>query len=208
MAYSFKEKAMRKKMWTDELMVKAIKDNFSIRGVLNQLGMNQTGGNYKTVKKVVERLHVDVSHWMGRGYLKGKKHSWSKKRDLDEILVEHSDYVSSTSLKKRILNDLMIENKCSICGQEPGWKGKPLVMVLDHINGVNDDHRLENLRFVCPNCNSQLLTFAGRNAKIKRFRREKVFCKDCEAEISRSSKSGLCVSCVHKNSGVAQRLEA
>jgi hypothetical protein len=39
-------------------------------------------------------------------------------------------------------------------------------MVLDHINGVPNDNRLENLRFLCPNCNSQTDTFAGRNVKF------------------------------------------
>ena len=45
--------------------------------------------------------------------------------------------------------------KCSICGQQPKWNGKPLIMILDHINGNHRDDRLENLRWVCPNCNYQ-----------------------------------------------------
>ena len=45
------------------------------------------------------------------------------------------------------------------------WNGKPLVLILDHINGNAEDNRYENLRFVCPNCNSQLPTFTGRNKK-------------------------------------------
>jgi hypothetical protein len=43
------------------------------------------------------------------------------------------------------------------------WRGAPLTMILDHINGVNSDNRPENLRWVCPNCNSQLPTYGGRN---------------------------------------------
>ena len=45
----------------------------------------------------------------------------------------------------------------------PTWRSKPLVLVLDHINGVNDDYRADNLRLLCPNCNSQTSTFCGRN---------------------------------------------
>jgi len=53
--------------------------------------------------------------------------------------------------------------ECSICGQEPFWNGKELTLILDHINGVHTDDRLENLRWVCPNCNYQLDTTNGKN---------------------------------------------
>jgi 5-methylcytosine-specific restriction endonuclease McrA len=45
------------------------------------------------------------------------------------------------------------------------WNGIPLVLVLDHINGKNNDNRQNNLRLLCPNCNSQQSTFAGKNKK-------------------------------------------
>ena len=56
-----------------------------------------------------------------------------------------------------------IEYKCSICGQLPFWQNKPLTLILDHINGHNHDDRLENLRWVCPNCNQQLETHCKGN---------------------------------------------
>ena len=53
--------------------------------------------------------------------------------------------------------------KCAICGLSPYWNGQPLTLILDHINGENHDNRLENLRWVCPNCNQQLPTTNGKN---------------------------------------------
>ncbi len=38
-----------------------------------------------------------------------------------------------------------------------------MALVLDHINGVADDNRLENLQIVCPNCAATLTTHCGRN---------------------------------------------
>ena len=100
-------------------------------------------------------------------------------------------------LKERIIKDNLIKNECNICQQQPIWKDKKLVLVLDHINGIPNDNRLENLRLLCPNCNSQQNTFAGRN-KIKTPRR-KYFCK-CGLEKVKGAKK--CPKC----SGIAHRV--
>lgn len=73
------------------------------------------------------------------------------------------------TLKKIILKEGLLPNRCAICEMEPKWNNSDLVFVLDHINGVNNDNRLENLRLLCPNCNSQTETFSGRNLKRKRL---------------------------------------
>jgi hypothetical protein len=52
-------------------------------------------------------------------------------------------------------------------------------MILDHINGVRDDHRIENLRMVCPNCAATLDTHCGRRNRIERAKRP---CLRCEKE--------------------------
>lgn len=54
-------------------------------------------------------------------------------------------------------------NKCAICGIDPEWNGKPIVFILDHINGSHTDNSRENIRLVCPNCDSQLDTYKGKN---------------------------------------------
>ena len=84
-------------------------------------------------------------------------------RKLDEeIFVENSTYARH-NLKKRILKDKKIAHICSCCGIGPEWNGKPMPLILDHINGENNDNRIENLRFVCSNCDSQLPTYKSRN---------------------------------------------
>ena len=82
------------------------------------------------------------------------------------VFVENSSYPRHR-LKARIINENMIPYVCGICGQEPIWMGKPMPLILDHENGINNDNRRENLRFVCSNCDSQLPTYKSRNIKKK-----------------------------------------
>ena len=67
-------------------------------------------------------------------------------------------------------------------------------MILDHINGIHTDNRLENLRWVCPNCNAQLETTNGKNAnrRPKKIRQ----CPDCGARIYKTSTK--CNNCENK----------
>lgn len=111
---------------------------------------------------------------------------------LEDIMQENSSYPRG-ALKRRLLREGILKNECSICGMEGMWQGKPIVHILDHINGVNNDHRPGNLRIVCRNCDSQLPTFTGRNAK----RIKKVWsCGTCSVAVSKGRYR--CRSCAQK----------
>jgi hypothetical protein len=72
----------------------------------------------------------------------------------------------SARLKERLYSAGLKQRQCELCGQGEDWRGRRLALILDHVNGVHDDNRLENLRIVCPNCNATLDTHCGRNARL------------------------------------------
>jgi len=151
---------MIKKMTEEKLRV-AIKNSISIAEVLKQMEMSVTTANYRSFHKAVKTYNLDTKHFLGQAHLKGESHAHLIK-SLKTILVENSDYLSIAWLKKRLLDKQLLVYKCYECGLNT-WQDKAISLQLDHINGVHNDHRIENLRLLCPNCHSQTPNFAGRN---------------------------------------------
>jgi hypothetical protein len=150
----------RQRRWTDDDLRKAVSESNTIREVIERLGLSVCAGNYPRMGREIERLGLDRSHMIGSTH---RGVSCKHAIPMEKILVSGSSYTSTYHLKKRLLKSGLIKSRCVECGQAPEWNGKPLMMILDHINGVRNDHRLTNLRMLCPNCNSQQDTFAGRN---------------------------------------------
>ncbi|MDQ3702342.1 MAG: HNH endonuclease [Chloroflexota bacterium] len=158
--------------WPADAFAQAVRQSTSIVGVLRVLGVTFSGTNYRRVHLQVARERLDTSHWLGKGYLRGGSHAFSKSTPLAEILVEHSTYSNLVHLKRRLIAKDLLPDACNACGITD-WRGKRLVLHLDHVNGVGDDHRLDNLRLLCPNCHSQTATYCGRNAGwLSRSRRD------------------------------------
>lgn len=118
-------------------------------------------GNRNTIKKYVELYNINTSHFTKKTR-KFFLRSNLVKKELNEILVENSNY-DTTNLKKRLYKEGLKNPKCELCGQGEIWNGKKMSLILDHKNGINNDNRIENLQIVCPNCNATLDTFSGKN---------------------------------------------
>lgn len=158
-----------------------VKSSFSYADLAKRLGYKSFSGDLlETIKKKM------ISFGLSSNDFKPIKDREKISRTKENILCENSTCTQST-LRKFIINNLLLDYVCQICGQEPYWNNKKLTLILDHINGINNDNRLKNLRFVCPNCNQQLETTCRRK-KI-----DKSFCIDCGKEISKGSTR--CNSC-------------
>jgi len=182
----------RKKSWTDSQLVLAVSNSHSIASTLRSLGLSATGANYKTIHGAVRRLAVNTSHWTGCGHRKGIPSDKCTQIPLSMVLVEHCN-TNTSRLKRRLVAEGLLDNRCSLCGQGTTWNGSSLIMILDHSNGINDDFRLPNLRLLCPNCNSQQPTFAGRNIRGRKGEGHK--CTSCGGALSQARKTGLCIHC-------------
>jgi Zn finger protein HypA/HybF involved in hydrogenase expression len=143
---------------------KTIKESFSIAEVLKKMDMSISTGNYRSFHRNIKKFNIDTGHFLGQAHLKGKANNIKTTQSLDKILVKNSSYCNIAHLKKRLIRDKLLEYKCYDCGIN-SWRGKGLSLQLDHINGIHDDHRIKNLRLLCPNCHSQTSTFSGKNKK-------------------------------------------
>ncbi len=150
--------------YSEDQAREAVAGSSSFSEALRKVGMRAAGGNHATLKKYVRLWRISTDHFdpyaaarsaSGRGDIK----------PLGEILVENSNY-SRGSLKRRLYRAGMMKPECEMCGQGELWRGRRMALILDHVNGVATDNRLENLRIVCPNCAATLETHCGRNLRL------------------------------------------
>ena len=141
----------------DEQFREIVASSNTYSDCLRALGLGTKGGSSTDIlKRRISELNFSIDHFGRRGSGYQAKHA------LIDILVENSTYANISSLKRRLVREGVLEYKCAVCGINE-WLGQEISLQLDHINGVNNDHRAENLRFLCPNCHSQTDTYGGRN---------------------------------------------
>jgi len=147
--------------WTDDELRTAVRTNVTISGVLRSLGYSPSGGMHRYISTRIHQLDLDTSHFVGRAWARGRRVSGAPRRPLDEILVANSPYLSTGSLRRRLIREGLKRPLCEVCGLDT-WRGEPLPLALDHVNGDPTDNRLENLRILCPNCHALTDTWCGR----------------------------------------------
>lgn len=159
---------MARRNFSDEELRLAVDHAKSIAGVLRHLGLRVGGGNYRTISRSVKRLELDTSHWTGQGHRKGSSIPVVRALPLLDLLRRGSTY-SSNRLRRRLLNEGLLQARCSMCGLHD-WLERPIPLELDHIDGDRENNELANLRLLCPNCHALTPTYRGRNKTPARHR--------------------------------------
>jgi len=143
----------------EQRLCEAVPDSFSIADVIRRLGLSVTGTRHRLVKAEIERLGLDVSHFVGQGHLRGvPSHN---RRAPEEHLAFRPElkYRADSARLKRSLIEVGVPELCAECGIGPEWRGKRMSLQVDHISGDYRDNRRENLRLLCPNCHATTDTY-------------------------------------------------
>lgn len=146
---------------SDEQFVELLKNSSTISEVLFKLGYSVKGNSwgFAKIRQRMSDLNLDGSVFKGKSPI--TKYGSLHKVDASDILKPNCKHARSV-LRRYVIKNNLIPYRCAICGCVE-WQGRTLSLELDHINGINNDNRIENLRFLCPNCHSQTTTYGSRN---------------------------------------------
>ncbi|MFK0099359.1 HNH endonuclease signature motif containing protein [Streptomyces sp. NPDC091040] len=148
-----------------EQLETAVAESRSLAAVLKALGHVDNGGARIRLKRDIERYQLSTAHFVGQGHSAGTR-SASRKPAEEILVLGDGTSRTRTSLLRRALDDVGLPRVCAVCETGESWRGKRLVLEIDHINGDRADNRLWNLRYLCPSCHSQTATFSKRTRRI------------------------------------------
>mgnify|MGYP006157678495 FL=1 len=139
---------------SDEEIIEICSDAKTMSKAAADLGMH-----FNTFKKHATRLGVYNPNRAGKGI--NKKHNGSK-IELTSILEGNHPSYQTNKLRIRLIKEGIKSHECECCGVTK-WLDNPISLELDHIDGNRNNHKLSNLRILCPNCHSQTSTYRGKN---------------------------------------------
>ena len=116
---------------------------------------------YKTFARIAKKIGCFKPNPGGKGMAGEYPANLIK---LEDILEGKYPQYGSSKLRKRLIDSGIKKHECEICKIKE-WMGKPCPIELDHIDGNNSNHKLENFRIICPNCHAQTPTHSCKKYK-------------------------------------------
>lgn len=148
---------------SDTEFIKLVNESDSIMDIMRKLGYVATsGGVAEAINRRIKLLNINIKHFT-RGRKNRLINNSNTKHKIEDILVENSNYLNRCALKKKLIKYGYLKYECVLCKNNGEWMNNSLSLHLDHINGIYNDNRIENLRILCPNCHSQTETYSGKN---------------------------------------------
>ena len=162
--------ALRKydKEWLEELCA----ESYSLAEVLRKAGRKQAGGSQQTLKNKIAEYNIDISHFTGQNWNKGKTKETDEriaqqaknqeKYSLEEVFKKDS-LITQHGLRGYIQRYNLIEYKCSKCGCDGHWQDGIIKLEVHHKDGDNHNNERDNVIYLCPNCHALTENFRGKN---------------------------------------------
>lgn len=143
----------------DSKFIEVCEKSLSMSKAAAELGLH-----FNTFKRKALSLGCYNPNQSGKGI---SKPNIGAQYPLSDILEGKHPQYQTYKLKNRLIKEGIKENKCenTQCNVGDSWNGIPIRNELDHIDGDRTNHKLENLRILCPNCHSQTNTFRAKNIK-------------------------------------------
>lgn len=186
---------------SDEVFVNIVENSTSYSECLRKLGYNCTSGSgsTKVLKARIRELGCKLKEREYKKYGEIKENikiGNSKHIPTEEMLIENSPY-SRNTVRRRLLKENLVEYVCCECGLGSNWNHKELTLQLHHKNGIDNDHRLENLGFICPNCHSQTSNYAGKHNRCKQIKNKVDTSADTDTNNTDTAqgKTNTCIDC-------------
>lgn len=152
-------------MWTEGSLRTAVSESHTFAEVFRKVGVAISGKTYRTIKQAISHFSMDTSHF--------RRPKSGKMAGIEELKIGSS--LGQSSLKTLIRRLSLLKEVCKECGNPGFHNGRALRLQLDHENGVSNDNRLENLRWLCPNCHTQTPTYSrvkGRQSPDRKPRKK------------------------------------
>ena len=168
---------MKESKYTRQVLEPIVRDSFSMGQVLRQLKLRLTGGNYRQIAARIRVAGISTAHFRGQGWARGEtaathpivaRIARCNARTEEQVFIANSPVINGSRLIRRLVRRGW-NYACMFCGISE-WNGKRLSLHLDHLNGINNDNRLENLRFLYPNCHSQTESYCRKKASLSSTR--------------------------------------
>ncbi|MEZ0068433.1 hypothetical protein ABIA32_004458 [Streptacidiphilus sp. MAP12-20] len=151
-------------VYTPEMLAEAAAASVSFAGVVRFLQLRQAGGTQAHIARRIRACGIDIGHFTGQAHNKGQRRPKLTPAQILTQRPSNAKRVPGCRLRQA-LRELGRLDVCAECGTGPIWRGKPLSLEVDHINGDWSDNRIENLRILCPNCHAITDTDCGRNKR-------------------------------------------
>jgi hypothetical protein len=137
--------------------------SFSIADMMRALDLPESSTNYRRLRRALDVHRIDTTHFR-RGAWRKPDDRPLQTFDPDKVLRLEPDATGRPRRERlhRAMTARGVEERCALCGIGTTWRGHHLTLEIDHINGDYRDNRLENLRFLCPNCHATTETYCRK----------------------------------------------